>query len=89
MTQGLAMQFGQDALTLTMLLIAPPLGFALAVGLVVSLFQAVTQINEATLAFVPKMIAVFASLAIFGPWMLNTLLTYTSALYAYLPVLAR
>jgi flagellar biosynthetic protein FliQ len=89
MTQALAMQFGQETLTLTLMLIAPPLGFALVVGLVVSLFQAVTQINEATLAFVPKMVAVFASLAIFGPWMLNALLTYANGLYAYLPVLVR
>jgi flagellar biosynthesis protein FliQ len=87
-TQQLAMQFGKDALTVTLLLVAPPLGFALIVGLVISLFQAVTQINEATLAFVPKMIAVFVSLAIFGPWMMSTILTYTTTLFTYLPTLA-
>ena len=55
---------------------APVLGAALAVGLLVSLFQAVTQINEATLVFVPKLIAVIAVFAVAGPWMLNMLVEY-------------
>ncbi|WP_019576781.1 flagellar biosynthesis protein FliQ [Curvibacter lanceolatus] len=55
---------------------APVLGAALLVGLLVSLFQAVTQINEATLAFVPKLIAVVAVLAIAGPWMLTMMVEY-------------
>lgn len=55
---------------------APVLGTALAVGLLVSLFQAVTQIHEATLAFVPKLIAVIAVFSIAGPWMLTMLVEY-------------
>lgn len=89
MTEQLAMQFVQDAITTTLLLSAPPLGFALVVGLVISVFQAVTQINEMTLSFVPKILAVFISLVVFGPWMLNTMLTYTHAVFSYLPMLAR
>jgi flagellar biosynthetic protein FliQ len=59
-----------------LLVSAPVLGMVLVVGLVVSLFQAVTQINEATLAFVPKLIAAVAVLAIAGPWMLSMLVEY-------------
>ncbi len=55
---------------------APVLGIVLVVGLIVSLFQAVTQINEATLAFVPKLIAAMAVFALAGPWMLNMLVEY-------------
>lgn len=89
MTDQLAIQFVRDALTTTILLSGPPLGFALAVGLAISVFQAVTQINEMTLSFVPKILAVFVSLILFGPWMLNTMLAYTNAVLAYLPQLAR
>ena len=59
-----------------LLVSAPVLGMVLVVGLVVSLFQAVTQINEATLAFVPKLIAAVAVLALAGPWMLSMLVEY-------------
>ena len=67
---------GQEALWMLLLVSAPVLGMVLVVGLVVSLFQAVTQINEATLAFVPKLIAAVAVLAIAGPWMLSMLVEY-------------
>jgi len=83
------MQLIRDALTTTLLLAGPPMLFALVVGLVISIFQAVTQINEMTLSFVPKILAVFVSMVVFGPWMLNTILTYTNSLFAYLPMLAR
>lgn len=89
MTEQLAVQFIRDALTLTLLLAGPLLGAALLVGLVISVFQAVTQINEMTLTFVPKILAVFISMVLFGPWMLNLMLTYTNRLFAYLPLLAR
>ncbi len=59
-----------------LLVSAPVLGIVLVVGLVVSLFQAVTQINEATLAFVPKLVAAMAVFALAGPWMLSTLVDY-------------
>ena len=64
---------------------APVLATALVVGLLVSLFQAVTQINEATLAFVPKLIAVIAALAIAGPWMLTMLVEYIRRMIEAIP----
>ncbi len=67
---------GQEALMLLIIVSAPVLGVALVVGLLVSLFQAVTQIHEATLAFVPKLLSVVAVLAIAGPWMLTMLVEY-------------
>lgn len=66
----------------TLLLVAGPLLMvALGVGLLVSIFQATTQIQEQTLAFIPKIIAVFLSIIFFGPWMLTTLLDFTTNLY--------
>jgi len=67
---------GQEGLMLLIIVSAPVLGVALVVGLLVSLFQAVTQIHEATLAFVPKLLSVVAVLAIAGPWMLTMLVEY-------------
>jgi flagellar biosynthetic protein FliQ len=76
MNSQLVLTIGQDALWMMLMIAAPVLGTVLAVGLVVSLFQAVTQINEATLAFVPKLIAAMAVFALAGPWMLTTLVEY-------------
>ena len=67
---------GQQGLYLLLMVAAPILLTVLAVGLVVSIFQAATQIHEATLSFVPKMVAAVAVLAIAGPWMLTTLIEY-------------
>jgi flagellar biosynthetic protein FliQ len=67
---------GQQALYMLLMVSAPVLLTVLVVGLVVSIFQAATQINEATLSFVPKIIAAVAVLALAGPWMLNTLVEY-------------
>lgn len=67
---------GRDALILLLMISMPVLLVVLGVGLVVSIFQAVTQINEATLAFVPKLVAAVVVLAIAGPWMLTTLVDY-------------
>ncbi|HZF80441.1 MAG TPA: flagellar biosynthesis protein FliQ [Rubrivivax sp.] len=67
---------GQQGLTLLLMVAAPVLLVVLLVGLVVSIFQAATQINEATLSFVPKIIAAVAVLGIAGPWMLSTLVEY-------------
>ena len=60
---------------------APILGLSLIVGLIVSVFQAATQIQEQTLAFIPKILSVIAAILIFGPWMLNKLITFTRGLY--------
>ncbi len=67
---------GQQGLWVLLMVSAPVLLTVLAVGLVVSVFQAATQINEATLSFVPKIVAAVAVLAIAGPWMLSTLVEY-------------
>lgn len=76
MNAQMVLTMGQEALWMLLLVSAPVLGMVLIVGLVVSLFQAVTQINEATLAFVPKLIAAVAVLALAGPWMLSMLVEY-------------
>ena len=76
MTPQLALTVGQDALTLLLMIAMPVLGVVMGVGLLVSVFQAVTQIHEATLAFVPKLIAAMVVFAIAGPWMLSTLVDF-------------
>ncbi len=76
MTPQLALSVGQDALTLLLMIAMPVLGVVMAVGLLVSIFQAVTQIHEATLAFVPKLIAAMVVFTIAGPWMLSTLVDF-------------
>jgi len=76
MNAQMVLTMGQDALWMMLMVSAPVLGVILVVGLLVSLFQAVTQINEATLAFVPKLIAAIAVFALAGPWMLTTLVEY-------------
>ncbi|MEC1522180.1 flagellar biosynthesis protein FliQ [Neobacillus niacini] len=77
MTPDSIMGLAQSSIYLTILVLAPVLGVALAVGLIISIFQAITQIQEQTLAFAPKIIAVFVSLLFFGPWMLTKLVDYT------------
>ena len=89
MTPDQAIQIAREAMTVTLLLAAPMLGFGLLVGLVVSIFQAVTQINEMTLTFIPKIIAVAAALAIFMPWIMRTLVDFTTRLITSLPTLAQ
>ncbi len=88
MTQEFVLAMAKDALTTAVLLSAPVLAASLIVGLVVSLFQAVTQINEVTLTFVPKILAVFGVTALFGPWMVNTMTSYTQQLFAQMTTFA-
>ena len=76
---------GQEALVMLLMVSLPVLLTVLAVGLVVSIFQAITQIHEATLAFVPKLIAAVAVFAIAGPWMLNTLVDYIRRMIESIP----
>jgi flagellar biosynthetic protein FliQ len=73
------------ALWVTLLVSAPILGLGLAIGVLVSIFQAVTQIQEMTLTFVPKIIAVFVAILVFGKWMMLVLLNFTSDLWINLP----
>lgn len=76
MNAQMVLTMGQEALIMLLMVSAPVLGVVLVVGLLVSLFQAVTQINEATLAFVPKLVAAMAVFAVAGPWMLSVLVDY-------------
>jgi flagellar biosynthesis protein FliQ len=86
-TPEAVMSLGQHALELTLLLSAPLLLVALVTGLVVGAFQAATQINEMTLSFIPKLIAMAATLVIAGPWMLKLLVSYTRELIESIPML--
>jgi flagellar biosynthetic protein FliQ len=79
------MAIGQGALELTLMVSAPLLLAALVVGLVVSVFQAATQINEMTLSFIPKLIAIFAALLVAGPWIITMLTDYMRRLYTNIP----
>ncbi|MBE3590229.1 MAG: flagellar biosynthesis protein FliQ [Firmicutes bacterium] len=87
MTDGLVIQLSREAIVTGLLVAAPVLGLGMAVGLIVSLFQATTQINEQTLAFVPKILAMLGALALFGPWMLHVLIDYTARVWNLLPAL--
>lgn len=80
-----ALTMGQNALFLILTVAAPVLGVVLAVGLLVSLFQAITQIHEATLSFVPKLIAAIAVFAIAGPWMLTTMVEFIRSTIMAIP----
>lgn len=81
------MAMGYQAMKVSLLLAAPLLLVALIAGLIISLFQAATQINEMTLSFIPKLLAVFATLVIAGPWMLSTILDYMRQLFSSIPQL--
>lgn len=79
------MTIGRHALELTLLVSAPLLLAALAVGLLVSVFQAATQINESTLSFIPKLIAILVMLVLAGPWMITMMVDYMRRLFENLP----
>ncbi|GAO37488.1 flagellar biosynthesis protein FliQ [Sulfuricella sp. T08] len=85
MTPESVITIGQQAVEITLLVSAPLLLSALAVGLVVSIFQAATQINEMTLSFIPKLLVMFVMLVVAGPWMLTLLMDYTRRLFISIP----
>ncbi len=85
MTPESVMTIGQQAMELTVLVSAPLLLTALVVGLIISIFQAATQINEMTLTFIPKLLAAFAMLILSGPWMLSILVDYMTRLFSSIP----
>ena len=82
------MTLGRDAMEITLLVAAPMLVVVLAIGLLVSIFQAATQINEATLSFIPKLLGVFAVLIVAGPWMLTTMVDYMHLVFTSIPNMA-
>jgi flagellar biosynthetic protein FliQ len=87
MTPESVMSIAHQAMYVALLLAAPLLLVALTVGLIVSLFQAATQINESTLSFIPKLLAVVLMLVIAGPWMLETMLDYMRHVFTITPAI--
>jgi len=85
MTQQFIVDFAMDSIKTTLLLSAPMLGFGLITGLAVSIFQAVTSIQEITLTFIPKILAVFLSILLFFPWLMQLMLTFTSNIFNHFP----
>jgi flagellar biosynthetic protein FliQ len=85
MTPESVMTMGRTAMEITLLVSAPLLLIALIIGLIVSIFQAATQINEATLSFIPKLVGVFITLVIAGPWMLSVMLDYMRQVFTGIP----
>ena len=85
MTEDIVISLGRDAIWTTIALAGPLLISALVVGLVVSIIQAVTQINESTLTFIPKMLAIVVVMVIMAPWMTQMITSYTTELFTSLP----
>lgn len=85
MNQDVVLQIGQEALYLVVSLAAPLLLSALAVGLLVGVFQAATQIQEQTLSFIPKLMALVVALIVMGPWLLQTWVGFTQDLFLNIP----
>ena len=85
MSGDLVIQMAQEALRMVLIISAPMLGLGLLVGLAVSIFQATTSIQEQTLALIPKIVAVFVAILIFGPWMLRLMVEYVTNVLVNLP----
>lgn len=88
MTPDTAMTIGRQALEVTFMVSAPLLITALVTGLIVSIFQAATQINEMTLSFIPKLLAMFLVMVLAGPWMLSVMIDYMQRMFTSIPWLA-
>jgi len=85
MTPESVMTIGRHAMEITLMIAAPMLLVALMIGLVVSIFQAATQINEMTLSFIPKLVGIFVALVLAGPWMLTIILDYMREMFTSIP----
>ena len=85
MDNGFVIEITNQAVKVTLMLAAPMLLGALVVGIMVSLFQAVTQINEQTLSFIPKILVIVMALVLMSPWMMETMTSFTHDLYANIP----
>lgn len=88
MTPESVMSLGGEAMQITLMVAAPILLTVLIIGLVVSIFQAATQINEQTLSFIPKLVGVFVALIFTGPWMLTTMVDYMHRVLTNIPAMA-
>jgi flagellar biosynthetic protein FliQ len=89
MTPEFVITFAKEAITLTILVSMPMLGLGLAVGLIISIFQAATSIQEMTLTFIPKILAVLLGLLFFAPWMLEKLTSFTERIIVNIPMYIR
>ena len=85
MTPESVMSIGRQAMEVTLMVSAPMLLVALVIGLIVSIFQAATQIHETTLSFIPKLVGIFIALVVAGPWMLTIMLDYMRQLFSGIP----
>jgi len=85
MTPEFVVEIGRRAIETVLLLSGPMLLTALVLGLVISIFQAATQINEQTMTFIPKIVGVFLALLFFAPWMIQTLLAFVQGIFSVLP----
>ena len=89
MTPESVMTLGRHAMEVTLMIAAPMLLASLVVGLLVSIFQAATQINESTLSFIPKLVAVFAALVVSGPWVLSVIVDYMHEMISGIPAMVQ
>ena len=89
MTPEFVIEFAKQAIILTILVSLPMLGLGLIAGLIISVFQAVTQIQEMTLTFVPKILAVFIGLLLAAPWMMEKLMSFTTNIITNIPMYIR
>lgn len=87
MTPESVMTLGRQAMEVTLMVAAPMLLVALGIGLLVSIFQAATQINEMTLSFIPKLVGIFLALIVAGPWMLSVMLDYMRQVLTGIPLM--
>jgi flagellar biosynthetic protein FliQ len=87
MTPTTVIEIGRNALEITLMISAPLFIAALVTGLIVSIFQAATQINEATLSFVPKLVVIFITMIVAGPWMITMMTDYMRRLYESIPAM--
>ncbi|MBI5185960.1 MAG: flagellar biosynthesis protein FliQ [Nitrospinae bacterium] len=89
MTESWVLGFGREAIELTLMLSAPMLGFGLVTGILISIFQAVTSIQEMTLTFIPKILMVFLALLLFFPWLLQSMMGFTVRVFQQIPNIIR
>jgi flagellar biosynthetic protein FliQ len=89
MIEQLAIKVFREALLMVIVLSLGPIMVSLLVGLLIALFQATTQIQEQTLTFVPKILAVFLTIALMGPWMIGQMVKFTDAIFSMIPLLFR
>jgi flagellar biosynthetic protein FliQ len=89
MTVGFVANIMSQAIWETLIISAPMLGLGLVVGLVISIFQATTAIQEQTLTFVPKIVVVLGSIIVFGSWIINSLVNFTMRIFGFIPEMVR